>query len=365
MFELNRVERNSAHELLRIIAMFLIVWYHLIGSYLYLVPHDSTYDYLIEAAIPTLHIGVILFLLISGYYGIKPSVSGFLRLVLTVTLYYLPLQFIELSNTGGWIHPRRVLSTLQFITNTPYWFVRTYLFLYLVSPILNKFIHNASDKAINLMLAILGIISIYFGTTHGDPSLSDGKNLVNFMFLYLMGYSIRTYKRYWESIRPIYIVSAFIVLNVLLIVSLSFFPRETNIGDSIWRYSVPYCSPILLLNAILVFIFFSKLTFHSSFVNSVAASTFAVYLIHCQPIINQYIKHAIANRVSQNNPTYHILVSCNSSSLCFVLKIFIESALFAAVIMTGCIIIDKLLNPLWKGASSLCLKVEYKILKHE
>ena len=347
---MNRVGRNSAHELLRIVAMFLIVWYHLTGSYLYLVPHDSTYDYIVEATIPTLHIGVILFLLISGYYGINPSVSGLLRLVLTVALYYLPLQFIELSDTGGWVHPRRVLSTLQFITNTPYWFVRTYLFLYLVSPILNKFIHNASDKTINLMLVILGIISIYFGTTQGDPSLSDGKNVINFMFLYLMGYSIRTYKRSWESLRPIYIVSAFIVLNVLLIVSLSYFHRETNIGDLIWRYSFPYCSPTLLLNAVLIFILFSKFTFHSSLVNSVAASTFAVYLIHCQPIINSFINHVIASRVSINYPIDYL---------------FIESALFAVVIMAGCIIIDKLLNPLWKGVSSLCMKVENKIFKYE
>ena len=37
------------------------------------------------------------------------------------------------------------------------------------------------------MIIALGFIAIYVAMVMGDNSLSDGKNLVNFMFIYFMG----------------------------------------------------------------------------------------------------------------------------------------------------------------------------------
>lgn len=154
---MNKAERNSTHELLRLLAMFTIIWYHLISYYLYLIPHDNSFDYVVEATLPSLHIGVILFLLISGYYGIKPSLNGFVRLLAIIIIYYLPVEIIRCLHHHG-----SMLDTLMFLTNTPYWFIRTYLFLYVLTPVINKFAVTSSPKLCNYVLLALAIISMLF-----------------------------------------------------------------------------------------------------------------------------------------------------------------------------------------------------------
>lgn len=279
-----KTERNSAHELLRIFAMFMIVWYHLISYYLYFIPHADLFDNLCEAMLPTLHVGVILFVLISGYYGIKASVSGFLKLFMMVLIYYLPIEIVRCVHHNG-----DILQTLQFISNTPYWFIRTYLYLYLLSPILNKYLATVERIRINTSTILLCIIAIYFGTTHGDPSLSDGKNLVNFMFLYFLGNTLSYYKDKWLKVKSGCLLVAYVVMNIITFSILMSYGRESPLGGAVWNLSFPYCSVMLIISATLLFMLFSKLQIHSKFVNAIASSTFAIYLIHCQPALHKYL----------------------------------------------------------------------------
>ena len=80
--------RQSNMELLRLVAMFMIVVYHTV--------YYRLYDYRSEAPIFSslmiiLHIGVPLFVLISGYFGIKPSFKGFFKLYSILLFYNLTL----------------------------------------------------------------------------------------------------------------------------------------------------------------------------------------------------------------------------------------------------------------------------------
>ena len=333
--------RNSAHELLRLVAMFLIVWYHLISYYLYLIPHSAKYDSFLEASLPSLHIGVILFVLISGYWGIKPSIKGFSKLLAITAILYLPLELMQCATGGG-----NLVKTLMFITNTPYWFIRTYLFLYLISPILNTFLKNTHQSKINIVLAAMSIICRYFGTTRGDPSRNDGKNITNFMFLYLLGKTIHNYKSKWENIPKIAIISCILVLNATIFFLLLYYNRNTTAGTFLWSISMPYCSPLLIINASLVFILFSQLHLNSKLVNNLAKSVFAVYLIHCQPTIHNLIILPTIEKISQKAFSHSFYEFSGGIGLCKVL-VFSYTAASALIIMTGCIIFNKSLIPIW------------------
>lgn len=97
----NKKTRNSAIELLRLLAMFMIVYYHLI--LFFIEPIDSNPIY--KAIQIPLHIGVILFVLISGYFGIRPSYRGFFKILCIVAVYFLPLRlwYVYKMNMGGWL----------------------------------------------------------------------------------------------------------------------------------------------------------------------------------------------------------------------------------------------------------------------
>lgn len=69
--------RNSNFELLRIVAMLMIVMYHIIAK-------TTNGEYVnnpeLSADAMCLHIGVICFLLITGYFGVNLSVNKVIKL---------------------------------------------------------------------------------------------------------------------------------------------------------------------------------------------------------------------------------------------------------------------------------------------
>ena len=91
--------RESSFELVRLIAQIMIVIYHI-----YLVAIEPLYNVPFNKAIwLPLHIGVPLFVLISGYWGIHISGKGLARLLGQMLIYtaILTIAYDYLTNGGG------------------------------------------------------------------------------------------------------------------------------------------------------------------------------------------------------------------------------------------------------------------------
>lgn len=310
-------ERNSSFELLRIISMLFIVIYHLLIT----VYSNNPTEIIYRGSWLPLHIGVILYVFISGYFGIKCNINGLCKLVGTIALYYFPLTIYDIIRQDGNFEIKQLL----FISYSPYWFIRTYLCLYLFSPVLNKYLESVDGKNRLLLIISLSFISVYLGSSLGDSSLAGGKNLTNFCLLYVLGNTFRVYEKNFKKISFPYLISGYIVLNSVI---LFIFVQGGLVSKGIWFMSFPYCSPLLIINATLFFLIFTRFKIHSKIINYVASSMFAVYLIHCQPYI--------ANRI--NITLSHSLVNDSIAiNFCIVL-------LYAIIIMTASVLIDKILG---------------------
>ena len=344
----NRV-RSSSIELVRILAMFMIVYYHLI--LFFIEPIDS--NPIFKAIQIPIHIGVILFVLISGYFGIKPSFKGFFKILCVVTIYFLPLRlwYVYKMDMGGWA----MLDSLHVLSKTPYWFVRTYLCLYLISPLLNRCLNNLSAMVRAYYIFALVIIAVYLGMLQCDITLIDGKNIANFMLLYIIGDTLKVAKEQLAKISTLKYWGSFVVLNSILI-SLYMISAYSSLAEYIWNWSFPYYSPLLILNSILFFIPFTRFTFYSKHINYIAGSVFAIYIIHHQPTILDLCLRPISLWLYVSNKPIHVLL------LLAILVLFI---------MIVCIFIDKCLSPLWailqrcgsniQNYFSICLKTLLKI----
>jgi len=88
--------RESNFELLRLIAMLFIVWYHLLCFFVVKIDDAPVY----KAMYLPLHVAVICFVLISGYFRIRPSVRGIAKLAFPLLMFYLPLAISELIFDG-------------------------------------------------------------------------------------------------------------------------------------------------------------------------------------------------------------------------------------------------------------------------
>lgn len=307
-------ERNSNFELLRIIAMLFIVIYHLLIT----VYNQNPTDIIYKGAWIPLHIGVILIVFISGYFGIKCKVDGILKLVGTIALYYLPLTVYDIIKQGG------NFEKLLFISHSPYWFIKTYLYLYLFSPVLNKYLEKINNKDRLFLVGSLTFISVYIGFTLGDSSLNGGKNLVNFCLLYVLGNTFKAYEHKLKEIPIQYLICSYLILNCCLLSIYTY----GGISKIIWRMSFYYNSPLLIINAALFFLIIARIRLHSSKINYIASSMFAVYLIHCQPYISDKIETALSHSLSNN---------CIITNFCIIL-------LYAVTIMATSVLIDKTLG---------------------
>ena len=211
-----------------------------------------------------------------------------------------------------------------FISYSPYWFIKTYLCLYLFSPVLNKYLEKINSKERLFLICSLTFISVYLGSSLGDPSLAEGKNLINFSLLYTLGNTFKVYERDLIKIPSRYLICGYIILNCCI---LYLFAQTGMISKIIWFASFPYCSPLLIINAALFFLIVSRLKLSSSIINSIASSMFAVYLLHCQPYIANKIGIALSHSLTNDSTitNFGIII------------------LYAIIIMVTSVLIDKML----------------------
>ena len=124
--------RESNFELLRLLSQFFIVLYHIFLMFIYPQSGQELYKAL---QIP-LHVGVVVFVLISGYFSIKATSKGFIKLIVFFFFYSLPEIIYNFVNAGDTLHS---FKSLLFFSNSHFWFVKTYVYLYLISPMLNHY----------------------------------------------------------------------------------------------------------------------------------------------------------------------------------------------------------------------------------
>ena len=332
--------RLSNFEALRLLSMFLIVFYHLLIRFARVNPG---FEELRVLWIP-LHVGVVCFVLISGYFRIKPSSRGLLLLLSMLLVYSLPTIVSNIRQADS---VSEVIHSLMFVSHTGYWFVKTYLALYLVSPLLNSFFDHAPIRLQWYLLAVLALVSIYFGHFAQDISLKEGKTLTNFMLIYMVGHMLKEYSPKWKDLKMNRVLGIYLTLNILLTALFSL-TRENVVGSVLWKLCFPYNSPLLILNAAMLFVVFGKMEFRSKTVNRLAGHCFPIYLIHGHPLMITAVQLPLINCI------FHYT---GDNVFATVLSLFV----LAVLIFFGCIAIDCLFSPVWKWIDRQGVKVQERL----
>lgn len=327
------VKRQSNFELLRIVCMLFIVTYHFLR---YIVESDGIAgDQLLKTAWLPLHIAVICFVLISGYFHIQPTIKGSLKLLLPVIVYYaIPCFVVRCCGITDYIGGGQ--QTVFFLSKSPYWFIKTYFCLYLLSPVLNHYLDSASMRQKVYILGVLLFTSVYSAFI-GDSAYMGGKNIALFMTLYVMGDVIRDSQKAIQKVSILWFIFAWLLLN-LIIVGLYYSNSVSSLGDTIWKLSFPYSSPILIINAVLFFLIFSRIQIQASFINNIALSVFAVYIITGNPLVENLLLFPVLNSIN----------SVFNGGATTIIIVF----LFAVVAFSLSIVLDLIFRPFF----AFCVK---------
>ena len=299
-------ERVKNYEILRILAMLMIVCLHYLSKGGALVNPageltGSGYTaWLIEAFCLS---AVNVYVLISGYFGIgeannvdtlrRISVQDifkrtfriyrqvwFYSVIIGMIFLIMGLQEFDIYTVFMYVFP---LSTEH------YWFATAYLLLTLFMPFLNAGFDRMEKRAIQgVLVCMLGIFSVAKTVLPMQlPWDHKGYDAFWFVFMYLTGAYIRRYGIKWitNRIRAVllYIGSTCIVFASMLVIR--FLYMKTGSLEDFISYGYSYNFLFSYLASIGLFLAFMppkdmQQKICGSLLQSISGATFGVYLIH-------------------------------------------------------------------------------------
>lgn len=289
-------------ELFRIVATFLILVVH--ASFFTLGaptqvdiatnPVSSFVRFFVQAISI---ISVNAFVLLSGWFGIRPKASSFLNLVFQILFYGVGIYIVCLILGVAEFNIDGLLKC--FMMRKAGWFVKAYIGLLILSPMLNIFIDSVTERQLRKTLIFFYIFQTLYGWFPGGAQFFEyGYSTMSFIGLYLLARYIRLYMIDIVQWNKWFDLSGYFGI-VFLITVVAFVAQRMGI-NLIMAKMYDYSSPFVVLAPIFLLLFFSKLSIESKFVNWVGASSFAAYLLHanpniCRPFYCEFIKYVYEN----------------------------------------------------------------------
>lgn len=340
-------QRQSNFELLRILAMFFVLVVHADFNALEIpnradildTPAQSFFRILIEF---TAIISVNLFVLISGWFGIRPTIRGFLKLIFQVVFFGLAIYGLSLIMGRELFSLKDLWHNATIGFRPELWFVPAYIGLYILSPVLNIFVANAPERLLrNVILAFIAFeVLIEWVILNYSPFMM-GYNTMAFVVLYLLAQWLRKFgnaKIQTSMAWLLFIIP--IVINTLI----CFFCRKNNV-PLVTSLLICYNNPLVIIQSAALLVLFARLRpFSSRLINWISSGVFSVYLVNCNPYIYTKYKYYCEAIFYQTSGFLSLL-----GLLAFIL-----------VFLIGCVIIDKLIRePIWNLLSLLFGKNSY------
>ncbi len=309
----NEEMRSSNIELLRSVAMLMIILYHIVCHCVNvqltdkesikrfsngLFNHPVFYKKLM--ILDTLNtfgiIGNVIFILISGYFMVQKKGRGIDMVKISKRLLYqLGFASIVLTIAPTICFRMKSDTFINLINiqvfNSMSWFVGYYYAIILIAKLfLNGFLEKIDNKEYILFLTV-GFAFIQFGWTGGlaDGFIPNLRTLLNGIFLYALGGYFRKYDPLSKLRTYVFFV---IILITYFFVNLSAYNNTVNNIENYIRNKTeddfiqnipefPNYSIIVIIVGICLFEIFKRAKIpQSKFLNYLGQSTFMVYLLH-------------------------------------------------------------------------------------
>ena len=281
----NGGQRNSSIEMLRIIAMFMILMSHFIGHNGYdvlklpLGPERIFFQLVMQSGGA---IGVVIFFSISAWFFLdkEQTIKSNLKRVwimerellfwsLILVTFYLVFDRTDLSM-------KLMAKSVMPLSMNVWWYATAYAIFLALLPFLSKGL-KALGREYHLALAatvlIIWGLTSFIPKTLGDSALTG---VFGFIYLFIL---ISAYKWYMKpfTTKQVWLMTGiglgFFLLYTAASATLSLLGHDMGIYiTDKWRL------PVIMVG-FGVFLLFGRVTFHNRTINRIAQSAFAVYLI--------------------------------------------------------------------------------------
>ena len=229
-------------------------------------------------------VGVNIFVLISGWFGINYKPKGIAQFIFQ-SFFFSLILFIPFAITGeAEINRINIMSSFLLYKNA-YWFVWAYLVLYIMAPMLNAFVEKSDKQTLKKFLVLFFVIQTIASIFTNVGFYNTGYDPLPFVGLYLLARYFKIYRKNKGKYIYLFIFLLCALFNTIVSILPPFFGKSNGVIVSI---NYMYVSPVNIIGALSLLLFFTKLDFKSKVINNIAASCFSVYLLHMHFCIRDY-----------------------------------------------------------------------------
>lgn len=323
-------QRQVNIELLRIVAMFMVVVLHcnVFGENMRNTDPLTLNWFGVWFLEKVSIVAVNCYVLISGYFLITSEFKW--RKLFSIwfqVLFYSICFYFVIGAKYGWGAMFTLMHSFLPISTKSYWFATTYLALYAISPFLNIAVRSMSKIQMQCCILVLVIIFSLWPSVLPFVSSLDGSNgygIIWFVVLYLIAAYINLYQPQMSINKkyPLLIYFTVVLLSMLCLVveqKVSFpwtvaFQRYNGIG--------------VLVASLSLFIYFLGIDFKQARINRtivvLSSLTFGVYLIHENFLVREHLYTDILDIPSYANTSMQIIYTIGSAILIYVIASLIE-----------------------------------------
>lgn len=350
-------KRDSNIELLRIIAMVMIVAHHFSvhGNF---QPDSTTFinNIWLEILFSGGKIGVNIFIMISGYYLIdsqKIKINKILKMLFQMLFYSLIIFTLFVLFD---LEPFSVKSLFNhFLCYPLWWFASCYLALYLIHPYINKLLNNLGKKSYQKLLIYSTIIWCVIPTLTNESF--DSGFLIWFIYIYCLGGYLNRFPLKLDWTAKKYFLISLIMYFITFFIKILFgniLKDSTFLFEYINRlFDLETLSTLLI--SLFLFIGFSKLKIkYSKLINTISSTTFGIYLIHDYEYARPFLWQTVFKNSNYSDRLmlmpYSIMVITFVFIGCFLiefLRIYILEKRYLKLIDKLSLYLNKLVNKIF------------------
>lgn len=344
--------RNASMELLRVLAMLMIIGHHLV-YYSALTSYDPCVGrYFAQMVNVGGRIGVNLFVMIGAWYmsGRKYRMVRTARIWLqTFTTGLLALLAAVLIGGKGSVPDfgSALRGALLPVSQGGYWFAGAYIMLTLMTPFLNRLLDSVKRQGLDVLLGVMTFMmavlpTVFIGkTTYFSP-------IFWFVYLYLLIGRLRRWpvKRLARWGKWMFLAGVLFVFGA----SLSF--EKLGASSEFYRANINYFSnrqetlPVLMASIGLFLAFVRKKPFVSRPIEWLGKVCFGVYLIHDNALLRRHIWSGLVKAGSLAHSVWFIPYAVCAVCLVFIGCAAVETIRLQTVGRLEGMLLDRLRGPM-------------------
>ena len=240
-------------------------------------------------------VGTDTFVILSGYFLVKSSRIKPQRLAaMTVKMcFYAVSVFLLLV-----LRDPKIISSKTRITaflldlNGNWWFIKTYLVLYILHPYINVMLNNLSREDYRKFLVTLWVCWCIFPTITGMRW--EASDLTNFISIYCLAGYFRLWAEDFGSKKYIFFGFMFMMADLLTVIILDVAGLWIPVFGRNALYFRGMMRPFTSMSALCFLLGFRKLDMtYSKVINVIASATLGVYLLHENPFSTRFLWHGL------------------------------------------------------------------------